>query len=390
MNQPTDLDRSEGEQRGSDTKHMRVAVVSDAARDRNGVGAYYGDLIRHLQPYVAKVRLLCPESAASRMYIPKVTFPLPGDATQRIRIPNFPMLLRHVQRFAPHVIVVATPGPFGALGLYLSRSLKIPLCVGYHTQYEKLAEMYWNPVISRVSKHFLRRFHNHLFRASSVVVANTPAMAAIARAKGAEQVEEMGTPIAEVFLRDPVPPLTPQVDRVLFAGRLAPEKNVQAVLRAAAECPDVRFFVAGEGPLRDEVVAASQRLSNLSFLGWLSRQKFSSTLDCTDLLVLPSHVESFGSVALEAMARERLVLVSGRCGIADWPELAQGILTMGAGETLAQSIHRVRCMDVATRTALVRLARSSARQVHVRTVDAWLRILAEVAYPKKEAHVLHV
>lgn len=44
---------------------LRVAVVSDAAAERNGVGTYYHDLVQHLRGRVDRAELFCPRGAAT-------------------------------------------------------------------------------------------------------------------------------------------------------------------------------------------------------------------------------------------------------------------------------------------------------------------------------------
>ena len=39
---------------------LRVAVVSDATRERNGVGTYYADLVQQLRGQGATAELICP------------------------------------------------------------------------------------------------------------------------------------------------------------------------------------------------------------------------------------------------------------------------------------------------------------------------------------------
>ncbi len=123
----------------------------------------------------------------------------------------------------------------------------------------------------------------------------------------------------------------------------------------------------------------AEALDNLEYLGWVSREQVVAALDSGDMLVLPSSIESFGTVALEAMARRRLVLVSPQCGIADWPDCAGGIIQMHAGETLPDAIERVRTMDEAERREIAYTACSTARTLSEHAVQQWLDICAALA-----------
>ena len=80
---------------------------------------------------------------------------------------------------------------------------------------------------------------------------------------------------------------------------------------------------------------ACVRLSNLHCHGWCTREQAVALVDQCEVLVLPSSVEAFGTVALEAMARQRLVITTPACGINEWPALARGLWVMQPDETLS-------------------------------------------------------
>ncbi|MGB0514480.1 MAG: glycosyl transferase family 1, partial [Wenzhouxiangellaceae bacterium] len=66
----------------SSRRPVRVAFVSDSMPERNGVGAYYTDLIEQLDRQRFEPVFLCPGNLPAR-----ARFPLPGDATQHIYLP---------------------------------------------------------------------------------------------------------------------------------------------------------------------------------------------------------------------------------------------------------------------------------------------------------------
>ena len=200
-------------------------------------------------------------------------------------------------------------------------------------------------------------------------------MVAVARDMGAGRVQLMGTPIDRQFLQEPVTPPANGLRRILFAGRLAAEKNVHSVIAAAQELPDIQFLIAGDGPLRDLIIARSRKLSNLTYLGWLPRAKMPATLDSVDMLVLPSHVESFGTTALEAMARKRIVLASEKCGIFDWPLLKGNIFRVRKTESVADAIRQIKQLDHERWKEKAEGACSAARQFNDWTISNWIEIL---------------
>ncbi|KAA5606670.1 glycosyltransferase family 1 protein [Roseospira marina] len=351
----------------------RVAIVSDAEPERNGVGAYYADLVDHLRERVGEVAVLAPGRDDT---LRGVSFPLPGDATQTLTFPNPMAVRRRLQALRPHAVIVPTPGPWGLLGARLAAGQGARLVVGFHTHYERLADLYWRTALGMIPRSYMRIANGFLFERGQVVLANSHAMADAARALGARAVQLMGTPIPRGFLETPPAPLAGPIRRVLFAGRLAPEKNVAAVMDAARARPDIAFTIAGDGPERAALEAQAADLANVTLPGWTPRARLPGLMDAHDALVLPSHVESLGTIALEALARGRTVLVSTHCGITEWPMLDRALFRIGDGETLAEALTRVASLDAAIRRRKAELGAEGAREMNAAAIRGWLDVLA--------------
>lgn len=356
------------------TAKLRVVIISDALPERNGVGTYYHDLVEYLKGSIEHAELICPHYGAG-LWKGWLSFPLPGDRTQKLTIPPVRQIHKRIREIAPHAIIVPTPGPYGLLGVYLAKRYGLKLLVGFHTHFEKLTDLYWNPFCGKFSQAFFRAFNRVFFRYSSVVLANSREMVAVAHRGGARKVQLMGTPVGRQFFREPTALLTDGLNRVLFAGRLAAEKNVSSVIAAAQEISNIQYVIVGDGPQRDLVVTQARKLSNLTYLGWLPRSKMPAALDRVDMLVLPSQVESFGTTALEAMARNRIVLASEKCGILDWPLLNQNIFRVGKTERITDAIRRVAQLDHQLHREKAESACEAARQFNDWTIRSWIEIL---------------
>ena len=355
-----------------DVGHLRIAVVSDSTPERNGVGSYYADLVEQLEADIAHAALFCPQDRQSSWHR-YLAPPLPGDSTQKIWLPRPFKLWSQVSRLDPHAVIVPTPGPFGLAGMLAARRLGVPLIVGFHTHYEALTDIYWTDGFGRVCRSYLTWCNRLLFRNSALVLANSPEMTRQAALMGAAGVELMGTSVPRDYLARPRTSLSESSQRVLFAGRLAEEKNVPKVIEVARARPDLRVCIAGDGPMKQQVLDAASELPNLRYLGWVAREDLIDTIDAHDVLLLPSQVESFGTVALEGMARGRLVIVSGACGIREWPELERGLFHIANDETPVQAVDRIAALPYAVRVEKAETARAAAERLNHWNARTWLR-----------------
>jgi glycosyltransferase involved in cell wall biosynthesis len=265
--------------------------------------------------------------------------------------------------------------------------MKLPLIVGFHTHFSGVTDQYSNPFLRGFSRFYFNLADKFLFRFADLVLANSEAMVELAETLGAGRVEVMGTLLPGAALEPPVTPIHDSVERVLFAGRLAPEKRVAWVIEAARALPDITFTIAGEGPLKDDVQRAADELPNLECLGWVSRRALLAEMDKADMLLLPSVVESFGTVALEAMSRQRLALVTPSCGIVEWPDLDSALFKLEDGESLAEAIRRVAELPAETRRSTSRRAREAALALNENSLMHWFGVFeAEEPESERDAH----
>jgi len=100
---------------------------------------------------------------------------------------------------------------------------------------------------------------------------------------------------------------------VLFVGRFAPLKGIDQLLEAVAalepDFPSLQVMVVGgDGPRTRSVKVLEDLMHKLGighkvrFEGRIAHDELAPYYNAADLLVLPSHYESFGLVVLEALA----------------------------------------------------------------------------------------
>jgi glycosyltransferase involved in cell wall biosynthesis len=89
------------------------------------------------------------------------------------------------------------------------------------------------------------------------------------------------------------------------------EDNLEALARVRADGAEVGYWIGGEGPLRAELDARTDRLGlrdHVRFLGSVRRDRLAALLGAADLFSLPSSPEAFGISTLEAMQAGRPVI----------------------------------------------------------------------------------
>ncbi len=105
------------------------------------------------------------------------------------------------------------------------------------------------------------------------------------------------------------------VPRILFMGRLIEKKNVHLLIRAVSNLretfPEIRLWIAGEGPFRNTLEALVQRLgmsAHVEFKGYV--EDVCGLLSRCDCFVLPSQTEGMPIALLEAMSCAVPIVVS--------------------------------------------------------------------------------
>jgi glycosyltransferase involved in cell wall biosynthesis len=114
--------------------------------------------------------------------------------------------------------------------------------------------------------------------------------------------------------REPDEPVT-----IAYVGRLLESKGVLDLADAMASlAPDLRLVVAGDGPAREAMAASLARRGIaddcVSWLGALPHDEALDVMAKADIVVVPSHAEGAGLVALEASALGTCVIAT-RTGI---------------------------------------------------------------------------
>ena len=229
----------------------------------------------------------------------------------------------------------------GAMPAVLAKRLYgIPFVTTYGFWYGRLAR-------SRASGALRRVVETLGLRAADAVIVTTPELGAhVAARAGAAKVHLISNGV-DTALFVPVGRSPRGRKHVLYVGRLSEEKNLGALLEAAASLAgrfDLRLTFIGDGPSRASLESRGRALGvPVEFLPVVDHRRIPGYLADADAFVLPSHTEGHPKVLLEAMSAgipcvasnvggNRAILEPGATGL---------LFELGDAAALADALARV-------------------------------------------------
>lgn len=228
---------------------------------------------------------------------------------------------RELQNFKPDVIHVASPAWLGIWGIVNAKRLKIPLIASFHTNIPQYLEHYGYGWASDPSWRYLRFLHNR----AEMNLSTSSYMRDELTRQGFKNVHWWKRGVdTEFFSTGPVDPemrarLTdgnPDQFLVAYIGRHAREKRLFELKEAFAPLEGVRLAMVGGGPAHEELKAHFAGTPT-TFPGYMRGEELIAAYRSADCFVFPSTTETFGLVALEAMACGLPVIAARAGGIVD-------------------------------------------------------------------------
>lgn len=307
---------------------MRIAFVTDTYVPQvNGVTTVLRRMVQALGNARHDVAVVAPEypspqlgPRADELRIPSVAFP-PYPAI-RLSMPAHRRVAQFLDGFAPDLVHVVTEGPLGLVGRAYALRHGKPLVTSYHTHFPRYCREYGFAALEPAVWKWMSWFHG------PAVLCQTPggdAREALAAHDIRAVVWGRGVDTRHFHpeKRDPLLRLRLGVSEretlVLHVGRLAKEKNLEVLIDAFATARDAlgtraRFVIAGEGPMGERI---SARIPWVTRLGFVDRDRLAALYASADVCVLPSHTETCGLVALEAMASGVPVIAAAAAGLSE-------------------------------------------------------------------------
>jgi glycosyltransferase involved in cell wall biosynthesis len=149
---------------------------------------------------------------------------------------------------------------------------------------------------------------------------------------------------------------------LLYAGRLAPEKNLPLLLDTMSllDRSQYRLAIAGVGILRDYLQTEFERrgLNNVVFLDHIAdRDRLARAYASADIFLHPNPREPFGIAPLEAMAAGLALVAPNSGGVNSYADENNAWLTPANGEAFAAAVRRIRSHpeEAASRRSAARL-----------------------------------
>jgi glycosyltransferase involved in cell wall biosynthesis len=267
------------------TPGVRIAIVTDAwAPQTNGVVRTLGKTADQLRAMGHDVRVIEPNQFR--------TFPCPTYPEIRLAWLPYRRIDRLLRDFDPDAVHIATEGTLGAAARSWCKRNRMPFTTSYHTQFPEYIRARV-PIPLSVSYAFLRNFHG----AAARTMVATPTMQRQLESRRFKNIVRWTRGVDTQLFR-PRDKHWLQLPRpiALYTGRVAVEKNIQALLEM--EWPGSKVIV-GDGPARTELEA---KYPNAKFVGFRFGDELAAHVAAADVFVFPSRTDTFGLVLLEAMA----------------------------------------------------------------------------------------
>ena len=221
------------------------------------------------------------------------TVPLPTYPEIQLALASQGAVAAYFDRVQPDHIHIATEGPLGLQARLFCEWNKIDFTSSYHTRFpEYLAARV--PIPTEVSYAYLRWFHAE----ASVTMVPTKSVAEVLTGQGFRNLAVWSRgvdtsafhPGEKTLFHDLTGP------HLLYVGRVAVEKNVEAFLRLTVPGSKI---VVGDGPQLEEL---RKKYPEAHFVGRKTGAELRAHYQSADVFVFPSMTDTFGNVMIEALA----------------------------------------------------------------------------------------
>ncbi|MFH1586465.1 MAG: glycosyltransferase, partial [Candidatus Diapherotrites archaeon] len=130
---------------------------------------------------------------------------------------------------------------------------------------------------------------------------------------------------------------------VLFYGSFRPGQGLEIITKAArllSKSKEIKFVLAGSGPMLDEVKESVKSLSNVELTGWIAKEKLASVIADADVCLGQfSKLEKIDRViatkAFECLAMGKPIITGDGTGIRELVENGKDAMLIEKGSEIA-------------------------------------------------------
>ncbi|MEX1019759.1 MAG: glycosyltransferase family 1 protein [Litorilinea sp.] len=304
---------------------MRIALFTETFLPKvDGIVSILCLMLRRFQEEGHEVIVFAPKGApeeyAGAQVIGTSGFSAPFYPELKLSVAG-PRIWHRLQRFRPDIVHVLNPFVLGPFGLWFARRLRAPVVASFHTDVARYAHHYGLGMFSPVVWNYMRFLHNQ----ADVNLCPSTAVRSDLIQHGFRRVRWWHRGIdTELFNPGPRDPAlrarltdgNPDDFLILNVGRQAPEKNLEQLRDALFPRPGVRLAMIGGGPTHESLKEHFAGTPTV-FPGYLKGEELVNAYRAADAFIFPSTTETFGLVALEAMACGVPVIAARSGGILD-------------------------------------------------------------------------
>ena len=369
-------------------RSLRVAVVTETyPPEVNGVAATIAPIVDGLVQRGHQVQLVRPrqhaldhaEADASRLHEVLLRgLPIPRYPHLKMGLPARRALGERWTRQRPDVVHIVTEGPLGWSALQAAQRLRLPVVSDFRTNFHAYSRHYGVGWLHKPIVAYLRKFHNR----TACTMVPTEVLKRELEAYGFQRLAVVARGV-DTRRFDPARRsddlrrawgCAPGDRVLLYVGRLAPEKNLELLLRCHAQMvavdPRLKLVLVGDGPARADLQA---RCTQAVFAGTQSGDALAAHYASGDLFVFPSLTETYGNVTPEALASGLAVLAFDHAAASQLIRDGDNGLLAPAGD---EPSFMQRALRLAASPALAAGLARRARETMVG--HGWERIVAQV------------
>src|SRR5215208_6255299 len=279
------------------------------------------------------------------------------------------------------VVHVHHPFLSGRLALNYCRSARIPIVFTNHSRYDLLAQAYLPLMPDEMSHGLLQAYMPDFCEAVDLVISPSAGMAKILHeldVKSHIEVVPNGVDLHKFHQAVPFPRskfgLAEQDILLVYAGRIAPEKNINFLLQSFAGIaqliPNLYLLIVGGGKKQfeeelQEFIVQLGIASRVRSTGMSSYEDIPSYLSMCDIFVTTSVAETFGMSTVEAMGTGLPIMGIHSAGTSDIVE--DGKTGFLSAENMAAFTAKLTylCLHPSLRKAMGVAAREASQQYDI-------------------------